>query len=113
MIKMRGSLVMALCMVGMSAVAASGEGCKPAEVAPKLSQVEQTVLDDLAMGKSAEEIERDVAQDLAGQPGADATKLVQDAIALLEDLGVIPPNVLGHAQDVARAEKMKIEARPK
>lgn len=62
------------------------------------TRVEQVVFDDLAQGKSRQQIEVDVGTVLAGQVGADIARIVDEAIVLLLDTGAIPPNVIPIAQ---------------
>ena len=73
------------------------EACTPAEQALQ-QRIEQTILADLAAGKTRTQIIVDVGQLLAGQPGADVALIVADAITFLIDTGVIPPNVLPAAK---------------
>ena len=94
-------------LIGQTAL----EACTPAQAAV-LSHIEQVVLNDLTAGKTASQIEADVAVLLAGQPGADVVMIVNDAIALLIDLGVIPPGVIPQAMAVHAEMKAKLAARP-
>jgi hypothetical protein len=70
------------------------------------AKVEQTVLADIVAGKTLQQIEADVAQLVAGQPGADAVIITNDILAFLVDIGVIPPNVL------PQAKAMLVEVQP-
>jgi hypothetical protein len=67
--------------------------CTPANQA-EATQIENVVLADLAKGDSLEQIEADVATIVAGKPGADVVVIVNDALQLLVDLGLIPANEL-------------------
>lgn len=69
--------------------------CKPG-VFPSLSQIEQVVLTDLEAGKNLEQIEADVKA--ITPAGADVVTLVDDALIVLSDLGVIPSANLASAQ---------------
>ncbi len=84
---------------------------------PSLDKIEQTVLTDLAAGKSPEQIEADVAAIMCG-PGAaplciDAVVVVNDAIAFLLHTGILDKNpvALGNAQHALSVERGKIAAR--
>jgi hypothetical protein len=74
-------------------VGAAATACTPAQSAI-LSSVEQTVLNDIVAGKTRIQIELDVASLLAGQPGVDVLTVLNDALAVLIDLGVVPPSFL-------------------
>lgn len=82
------------CLVVAADVPAS---CTPAQQA-EYTQIEQTVLADLQAGKTLAQIEQDVGQLVAGQPGADVAEILNDALTLLIDLGVIPANILPTAK---------------
>jgi hypothetical protein len=84
----------------MAAIAFDTAGCTPAQQAV-LGQVEQIILDDLAMGKTLTAIEADVARVFAGQTGVDIVLIVDEAIVLLIDAGLIPAGVLPYAQKIA------------
>jgi hypothetical protein len=71
--------------------------CTPAQQALE-AKVEQMILNDLAAGKTATQIEADIGQLVAGQPGADAVVILNDALAFLIDIGVIPPGFIPQAQ---------------
>lgn len=85
--------------VGLAGAALIGlnASCAPAQQAVE-AKVEQVILDDLAAGKTLPQIEADVAQLVAGQPGADAAIIVNDVLAFLIDIGVIPPGILPQAR---------------
>jgi hypothetical protein len=74
-------------------------GCSPAQQAIE-AKVEQVILNDLATGKTLQQVEADVATVLAGQPGADVVIIVNDALAFLIDIGVIPPGILPSAKSM-------------
>jgi hypothetical protein len=74
-------------------------GCSPAAQALE-QRVEQTVATDLANGVALPQIEQDVAKVLAGQVGVDVVVVVQDAIAFLIDMGIIPASVQPYAHTV-------------
>jgi hypothetical protein len=85
---------------GMAAIAFDTAGCTPAQQAI-LGQVETIILDDLAMGKTLTAIEADVARVFAGQTGVDIVLIVDEAIVLLIDAGLIPANILPYAKQIA------------
>lgn len=76
--------------------------CTPADQAIE-AKIEQTVLSDFEAGDGLPQIETDVAKLVAGQPGADVVIIVNDALGLLIDLGLIPAN------DVPKAKAMRTE----
>ena len=78
---------------------------------PNLSQIEGIVLTDLESGKTLEQTEADVASLYAGQPGADVVAIVNDAIALLIDAGVLPAQWVPKAVEWHTAETSKITSR--
>lgn len=86
-------------MVGGEVAITALVDCTPAQQALQ-TQIEQTVLADLAEGKTRAQILEDVGRLLAGQPGADVGLAVADAISFLIDIGVIPPNVLPAAKEM-------------
>jgi hypothetical protein len=89
-------------ILGVGFVASNG--CAPAQIAEE-QRIEQTVLADIVAGKSRQQIEADVATIIAGQPGADIAAIVDAALVLLVDVGVIPPNVLPTAVAMLPPEK--------
>ena len=92
-------------MIVVCAVAAptiiSNTGCTPATEA-KAMQVENLVRSDLAAGKTLQQTELDVARLLTGQPGVDVALVLDDALALLVSLGLIPSAL---AEDKVIAQK--------
>ena len=87
---MRRAVAIAGVLCALSGLAAVTESaCTPAETA-QASKVEGVVLADIVAGKSLETIEQDVAVLFAGQPGADIVAIVNDALALLIDMHVVP-----------------------
>jgi hypothetical protein len=84
-------------------------GCTPAQGA-LFSKVEQVVLDDLAAGKTRRQIEIDVGNALAGQPGADVAIVLEDVLTFLIDAGYIPSNLLPQAQTMLAEERPIAEA---
>lgn len=94
-----------------------GPGCTGA-AAPVFSAVEQVVLDDLNAGKTVAQIEVDVARvlgnavaDGGGGVAVDIVTVVQDAVALLIDAGVVPESVVPYAKTVLGSERAKLAAR--
>jgi uncharacterized protein YcfL len=87
-------------------------GCTPAQQA-EATQIENTVLADLAAGKTLEQIEADVSKLVAGQAGADVVVIVNDALTLLEDLGVIPQGALPQAKVMSTTLHTQIALRVK
>lgn len=101
--------------VGLAMIAAFlgfNVACTPAQQAV-FSKIEQIVLDDLAAGKTRAQIEIDVGNALAGQPGADAAIVLEDVLTFLIDAGYIPPNVLPAAKTMLTEEKPLAEAHRK
>lgn len=96
----------ALAIVFAVGIATSEAACTPAQVAEAKS-IEQLVLADLEAGKPVEAIESDVAVLLCGQPNAsacvDVVVVLNDALTLLIDSGVIPANVLPRAKSMRGA----------
>lgn len=86
------------------------DACSPAEQAIE-AKIEQTILNDLATGKTLEQVETDVAVLLVGQPGADIVVIVNDALAFLIDIHAIPANILPQAQTMLAQEHAKLTAR--
>lgn len=84
---------------------------------PTLDKVEQLVLNDLAAGKTPEQVEADVATLLCGSNVAplcvDAVVVVNDVVTVLVDTGVLAKNpvALATAQKILTAEHAKIAAR--
>lgn len=72
------------------------QGCSPA-IQAEAKSIEQLVLTDLAAGKTDVQIEADIANLLVGQVGVDAVVLLNDALQLLIDAGVIPPDLMANA----------------
>jgi hypothetical protein len=95
----RVGFAVAACAVLACAITAGGaiESCTPAQSAT-WTKVEEIVLADIQAGKSEPQIEQDVAQVLAGQPGVDAVIVLNDVLTFLIDTGTIPPNWLPRAQ---------------
>jgi hypothetical protein len=91
---------MKLITLTLACVLAVG-GCHltPAQQAEE-TQIENTILADLAAGKTLQQIEADVGKIVAGQPGVDVVVIVNDALQLLIDLGVIPTNELPQAKSM-------------
>lgn len=73
--------------VSQGAIVAGG-GCTPAQQA-ELSDLEKTILADIAAGKSRQQIEADVATILVGKDGPAIARIVDDVIQLLLDRGYI------------------------
>jgi hypothetical protein len=99
-------------VVFVIAALASTNTCTPAQQAVE-TKVEQTILADLAAGKNLAQIETDVATLLAGQPGADAVIVVNDVLAMLIDLGVIPHGLLPQAKAMLEQSRMNAAAHRK
>lgn len=84
-------------------------GCAQIQAAfPQLDKIEQVVLADLTAGKTAVQIESDVAGLLAGKTGTEIVVIVNDVITVLIDAGVIPPGVIPQAVAVQTAERAKL-----
>lgn len=97
------------CIAAGAALGVAGvavEGCTPAQRA-EIQAVEKVVLDDLAAGKTREQIVGDVCNALGGTNGVctaatDGLIVLDDALALLIDAGVdIPAWLLGRARTMA------------
>lgn len=89
----------------------STTGCTPA-IEAKATQVENLVRSDLAVGKTLQQTELDVARLLDGQVGVDVALVLDNALALLVSLGLIPA---AFAEDKAIGQKamaMRTELRP-
>lgn len=87
--------------ISVAVVALTLVGCGQ-PLFPTLSAIEQTVASDLAAGKNDAQIASDVCADLGGSSSTDAVcanveVLVQDAIALLIDAGVLKGVALQNA----------------
>ena len=91
--------------VGVCVVAAC-LACSPAQQA-ELTAVENIVLHDVEQGKAIPAIETDVATLVAGQPGADVVAIVDSALTLLIDMGVVPQNFMPYAKSLAASEHVK------
>jgi hypothetical protein len=77
------------------------------------SKIEQVVLDDLAAGKTRVQIEVDVGNALAGQPGADVAIVLEDVLTFLIDAGYIPPNLIPQAHMMLAEERPIAESHRK
>jgi hypothetical protein len=66
-------------------------GCTPAQFADDVQKATAIVIADLEVGRTEPQIEADVAQALAGQPGADVVIVVNDILRVLVDTHVINP----------------------
>lgn len=91
-------------------IGATVSACTPAQQA-EWSQIEQTVLSDLAAGKTREQILADVGSIVAGRPGADVAIILDDALEFLIDAGVIPADVLRAATKMHAEEHPIAQAR--
>jgi hypothetical protein len=109
-------LAVALGALTSAAVAVPLTQCNSAAV-PIFSQVEQTVLSDIEAGKTDAQIEQDVAALLgeqlfdAGAVTEEVVVVVQDAVAVLIDLGVIPPQFAPFATALHQRESEKVAAK--
>lgn len=83
--------------------------CTPAQKA-EVQSIEALVAKDLAAGDSLPQVEADVAKLIAGQPGADAVIVLNDALILLIDAGILPPNLLSVAETMLASEAPKAAA---
>jgi hypothetical protein len=93
-------LGLGFCVFVFPLLLASGSACTPAQNA-ELSQIENKIAVDIQAGKTLEQIETDVALIVnPNNPLVDAIviMLVNDALQLLVDAGVIPPGFLSRAQ---------------
>jgi hypothetical protein len=97
-------LLSATTVIGIGGVTITTTSCTPAQQALE-AKIEQTVLADLAAGKTRQQIEVDIGTLVAGQTGADIALIVDDAIIVLIDIGVIPPNLLPKTVGMLPAEK--------
>jgi hypothetical protein len=89
-------LIASLALVGTLSLLPASTGCKPGAL-PSFATIEQTVLNDIKIvGETAEKIEADIAPFLA--PGSDVVVILDDALILLSDLGLIPSPNLPAAQ---------------
>ena len=82
--------------------------CTPAQQAD-ITKVEQTILTDLENGTVLSDIEAAVRA-LVPQ-GADVDVIINDAITLMHDLGIIPANVLPVALDMQSKLAVKLQAK--
>lgn len=80
-------------------------------VFPELDKVEATIQQDLTAGKTPTQIEEDVAQIFAGQVGVDVVKIVNAAVTLLIDAGVLPAGVIPQAHTLQASMQAKLAAR--
>jgi hypothetical protein len=102
------AIVWTLCLPGCSTLAAAF---------PELDKIEQLVATDLAAGKTAEQIEADVAVLVCPNSVAtlcvDAVVVVNDAVAFLIDTGVFAnkPASLAAAKALLSVEHAKLAAR--
>lgn len=78
------------------AFGAAVTGCTPAERA-EASTLESLVLHDLQAGDSDQQIEDDIAVQLAGQPGVDAVIILNDVLTFLIDAKVVPADLMSAA----------------
>jgi len=85
-------------LTAVSAIlAATMAACIPSGSVPTFTSVEQTILKDITIvGETVEQIETDVAPLLPA--GSDIVAIVDDALSLLADLGLIPAPNLPAAQ---------------
>jgi hypothetical protein len=84
--------------MSLGAIGAVAINCTPAQQA-ETQQIENVVLADLKAGKTLPQIEDDVAAIvLPGQAGADIVTIVNDAISLLVDVGVISGDLVAKAK---------------
>lgn len=98
------------CVLTVPAAAFLG-GCTPAQSAVWAS-VETVVLHDLENGvTSLETIDVDVARALDGQVGVDIATVVNDALTILIDLGVIPAKDLPTARGLLAQSHERLAAR--
>jgi hypothetical protein len=89
-------LIASLALITSLSLLPTSIGCKPGSL-PSFATIEQTVLDDIKIvGETAEKIEADIAPFLA--PGSDVVVVLDDALILLSDLGLIPSPNLPAAQ---------------
>jgi hypothetical protein len=107
-----------ICVLSIAVVVSASQNlaCNSA-AAPIFSQVEQTVLSDIEAGKTDAQIEQDVASLLgeqlfdAGAVTEEVVVVVQDAVAVLIDLGVIPPQFAPFATALHQRESEKVAAK--
>ena len=112
-------LVSALAVVACLAVpAASVPACSQVSPAvfPILDKVEQTVLADIEAGKGLPQITIDVAAVVAAQLvpeqiSPDVDRLVEDALTLLIDSGLVPANWLTAAKGMKAEVHAKLVAK--
>jgi hypothetical protein len=100
-----GDLLAAVGIAAISCVAAvvtlDASGCTPAQQAQAVN-VTGVVLSDLLAGKDLPTIEADVTRALAGAGVVvtDIAAIVEDALNLLLDAGLVPPSLLPRAADL-------------
>jgi len=100
------------CVATVAALALTQVGCQQLQAdIPVLDNVETLIVNDLKAGDSLPQIETDVAQLLAGQPGVDVVEVVNAALTLLVDAGVLPSFLVSTAKNMVAAEQAKLQAR--
>jgi hypothetical protein len=83
--------------------------CTPAQTA-EWQEVEQTVLTDFNAGKTAEQIEADVAKIvIPGNASADVVAILNDALSLLIDSGAIQDIALARAKAMQVALAARVQ----
>ena len=110
MIRPVDGVLYAAVAMGVAVGAYALTDCTPAQGA-NVENIPALVLADLAQGKTVPQIEADVAKLLAGQLGADADVIVEDAIVLLVDAGVIPASVLPFAKSTLTQVRVQMLTR--
>lgn len=105
----RGEPIATLIAFGVGTVMMS-VSCTPAQSALEV-RVVQEVFADFTAGMPLPQIEADVAKTVAGQPGADAVVLVNDALALLIHAGVVPAGSLPQANAMLLQSAAEITAK--
>lgn len=115
--------VFSLSLILLAALSATPllTGCQQIQaIFPQLDKVEQIVLAGVLAGEGAEQIEKDVAAFLAGKAGVDIVVVVNDAIGILIDMGIIPAGVIpqmpsvsyaAHAASIRDTERAKLKAK--
>jgi hypothetical protein len=97
-LKLVGAAACLAAMVTVSvAVPSATTGCTPAQSA-EISKIEQAVLDGLTSGATLVMVEN--AVELLIPAGKDIDLLINDAISVLKDLGVLPPTLFSAAQSM-------------
>lgn len=88
-------------------------GCADPALAPLEPQIEKVVLADVLAGDTLPHIEADVSAIIAatGKPAADVVLMVNSALALLIDTGVIPQADLDYAHMLFAASHAKVAAK--